>query len=68
MKEKILEYVRTHPGCRKRSIAASLHIWQCDHNFLAAVDDLCEDGLLREEYYRDPAQMEFYSKWYVMED
>lgn len=67
MREKILEYVRTHPGCRKRYIASALHIWQCDFNFLATMDDLHEDGLLREEYYKDPAQMEFYSKWYVVE-
>lgn len=68
MREKILEFVRNHPGCRKRSIAAALRVWQCDFTFLATINDLYEDGLLREEYHCDPAQMEFYSRWYVVED
>lgn len=67
MREKILEYLREHPGARKRSVASYLHIWQCDPEFLGTFDDLCEDGLIREEIYRDPAQIEFYSKWYVVE-
>ena len=66
MREQILSYLRENPGARKRSIASHLHVWQCSFEFLATMDDLCEDGLIREEPYRDPAQMEFYSKWYVV--
>lgn len=66
MREKILDYLREHPGARKRSIASHLRIWQCSFEFLATMDDLCEDGLIREEIYKDPAQMEFYSKWYAV--
>ena len=66
MEEKILSYLRKHPGARKREIASHLHVWQCSFEFLATIDDLCEDGLIREEIYRDPAQMEFYSKWYAV--
>lgn len=66
MREQILSYLREHPGARKRSIANHLRVWQCSFEFLATMDDLCEDGLIREEIYRDPAQMEFYSKWYVV--
>lgn len=66
MREQILAYLRGHPGARKREIAGHLRIWQCSFEFLATMDDLCEDGLIREEIYKDPAQMEFYSKWYAV--
>ena len=66
MRDQILAYLRENPGARKRSIANHLRVWQCSFEFLATMDDLCEDGLIREEIYRDPAQMEFYSKWYVV--
>lgn len=66
MKDQILDYLRKHPGARKREIAGHLHIWLCSFDFLAAIDDLYEDGLIRYETYRDPAQMEYYDKWYVV--
>lgn len=67
MREKILEYLRTNPGAHKRNIASFLKVWQCSFEFLATMDDLYEDGLIRSEIYRDPAQMEYYEKWYVVE-
>lgn len=66
MKEKILEYLTSHPGARKREVAHFLKVWQCDFNFLATFDDLCEDNLIREEIIHDIGNMEYYSKWYVV--
>ena len=66
MKEKILEYLERHPGARKRYIASYLRVWQCSHDFLRAMADLEADRKIRRELYKDPAQMEFFDKWYVV--
>ena len=67
MREKILAYLRDHPGARKREIAGHLKVWQCSFDFLATIDDLYEDGLIHYETHIDPAQMEYYDKWYAVE-
>lgn len=65
--DKIIEYVRNHPGCRQREIAVSLHVWQCDPFFMGALADLEDLGRLRRESYQDIGNMEYYYKWYVKE-
>lgn len=65
MKEKILAYITLHPGCRKREIAGAIKIWQCDGTFLRTMTELAQGNVIRYETYRDPAQMEYYDKWYI---
>lgn len=65
--EKILSYLREHPGARKREIAGRLHLWQCNEHFLIIMHHLERARLIRRESYSDPAQMEYYDKWYVVE-
>ena len=67
MREKILAHLQAHPGARKREIAHCIPCWQCDFDFLATFDDLCEDGLIRYETIKDFANMEYYDKWYLVE-
>lgn len=64
--ESIITYIKKHPGCRKREIAGSLHIWQCDTRFLHAMGELERYGVIKSVIYRDPAQMEYYDKWYIV--
>lgn len=66
MTEKILSYLREHPGARKREIAGHLHTWQCSHEFLRTMADLEADEKIQRETFKDPAQMEFYDKWYAV--
>lgn len=65
MKEKILEYIRENPGCRQRYIASAIGIWQCDAVFLECLRDLRAAGLVYRISYSDPANMEFFYKWYL---
>ena len=66
MREKILAYLHDHPGARKREIAGHLHIWQCNSDFLLLMGLMADTGQIRYETYRDPAQMEYYDKWYAV--
>ena len=65
MKRKILEAIAAMPGCRQRSIAAAIHVWQCDATFLESLRDLRAAGLIYRINYSDPANMEFFYKWYL---
>ena len=67
IRTKILNYLCKHPGSRKRYIASYLKIWQCDSLFLNTMDDLYEDGLIRYETVINPAQLEYYDKWFVVD-
>jgi hypothetical protein len=67
MAEKILAYLCDHPGARKREIAGHLHIWLCDETFLIIIQHLERAHLIRRETFSDPAQMEYYDKWYAVE-
>jgi len=67
IRKQILGYLRKHPGARKRYIANYLNIWQCDFLFLSTMDDLYEDGLIRYETVINPAQLEYYDKWFVVD-
>ena len=65
MKKKILEAIAMMPGCRQRSIAAAIHVWQCDATFLESLRDLRAAGLIYRINHSDPANMEFFYKWYL---
>ena len=65
MKRKILEAIATMPGCRQRSIAATIHVWQCDATFLECLRDLRAAGLIYRINHSDPANMEFFYKWFL---
>lgn len=65
MKQKILDYIKANPGCRKREIAHSLGVWQCNGEFLRTVADMENAGIIHSESYSDPAQMEFYLKYFI---
>ena len=67
MKEKIYNYIKENPGCRKREIASALHIWLCSKDFMKALTDLSLEGRTYSVYYKDPANMEYYNKWYIVE-
>lgn len=65
MKRKILEAIAAMPGCRQRSIASAIHVWQCDATFLECLRDLRNAGLIYRIDHSDPANMEFFYKWYL---
>lgn len=65
MKRKILEAIASMPGCRQRSIASAIHVWQCDVTFLESLRDLRAAGLIYRINHSDPANMEFFYKWYL---
>lgn len=63
MKEKILNVLCEHPGLRKREIANYLY---CHHfTIISLLDEMKKDGLVITKYHHDPAQMEFYDKYYI---
>lgn len=64
---QILLYLHEHAGSRQRYIASACHVWLCDAIFMGAIRDLHDLGLIRNESINDPAQMEFYYKWYLTE-
>jgi len=66
MKEKILEFLTNHPGARKREIASFLKIWLCDSEFIRIINEMQRNGFIRYEVFNDPANMEYYNKWYVV--
>lgn len=65
MKRKILEAIAAMPGCRQRSIASAIRVWQCDATFLECLRDLRASGLVFRISHSDPANMEFFYKWYL---
>lgn len=65
MEKKILAYLNRWPGARKRSIASAIGIWQCEATFLECMRDLRNAGLIYRINHSDPANMEFYDKWYL---
>lgn len=67
MKEKILACLNRWPGSRKREIAGFLRIWLCDKVFLDTMSELKNNGLIQYVTINDPANMEFYDKWYLTE-
>ena len=64
MKSQILEYIKSHEGCRKRDIADALKVWVGD--IVKPIFELESDHKIYRVIYRDNAQMEFYDKWYLV--
>ena len=64
LKNEILRYIMNHPGCRKRTIAEDIGIWQCHTQFLAAMCELEQEKMITSELFRDPANMDYYYKFY----
>lgn len=67
MEKKILAYLNRWPGARKREIAGFLRIWLCDKVFLDTMSELKNNGLIQYVTINDPANMEFYDKWFLTE-
>ena len=64
---QILLYLYERAGSRQCYIANACHVELCDAIFLGAICALHNLGLIRDESIYDPAQMEFYYKWYLTE-
>ena len=65
-RENILNILREHTGLRKREIASYLY---CHHfTLITTLYEMEEDGLLKRINVHDTANMEFYEKYYVVED
>ena len=65
MDRKILKYIGANPGCRQRYIASSVGVWQCDAIFMGCLHNLEDLGFIYRESYSDPANMEYFYKWYL---
>lgn len=68
MRDDIKTILRKHPGIRKRQIAGYLHVWLADDAFLITMREMERAGEIRYESFSDPANMEFYDKWYIQEE
>ena len=64
IKEAIVEYIEKYPGTRKHYLGEACGEWYI--NLLPLVHELEEEGRIYSEYYRDPANMEFYDKYYTV--
>lgn len=62
-KDAILEIIKDHPGLRKCDIGATLHV----HHFkiLNLLNELKSEGKIKTVYHNDPANMEFYDRYYL---
>lgn len=63
MKEQIVEILKAHPGLRKREVAQYLRIPHLD--VITPMYELCAEGILRYEVYKDLANADYYEKYYV---
>ena len=63
--EKILIYLYKFPYSRKRYIAKAIGLWQCNVNFLHAMNSLNDMGLIDYRTIRDIGNMEYYDEWYL---
>ena len=67
MEEKILAYLNRWPGSRKRAIARGARIFSVDGQLLRTMSQMEKDGLIQRVTVKDPANMEFYDKWFLTE-
>lgn len=65
MDKKILETIGAMPGCRQREIASAIGVWQCNSIFMGCLHNLEDLGFVYRENYSDPANMEYFYKWYL---
>lgn len=66
MEERILACLNRWPGARKREIAKKIHCF-VNGAFLRAFSEMENAGLIQHVIINDPANMEFYDKWYLTE-
>lgn len=66
MEERILACLNRWPGARKREIAKEIHCF-VNGTFLRAFSEMENAGLIQHVTINDPANMEFYDKWYLTE-
>lgn len=66
MENLIIEYVRKNPGMRKRAVASGIGVL-FTADFLKTFTSLVKNGILREVDIREPANMEFFSRYYINE-
>ena len=66
MEEKILACLNRYPGARKRFIASEIRCF-VNGTFLCAFSEMENTGLIQRVTINDPANMEFYDKWYLTE-
>ena len=63
MKTYLLNYIKENPGTRKREIPK----WSANRSaMILALDELEKEHKIRSVTYSDPAQMEFYDKYYAV--
>lgn len=65
MEKKILTYLNRWPGARKRSIARGVRVFSA--TLIPLMSQMEKDGLIQRVTIKDPANMEFYDKWYLTE-
>lgn len=65
MEEKIIKLLRERPGLRKRMVASHLRVPVKD--IISLMYQMCYEGKLRYEVYKDIPNMEYYEKYYVVE-
>lgn len=64
IKVAIVEFLEKYPGTRKHWLGQACGEWYI--NLLPLIRELEEEGKIYSEYYRDPANMEFYDKYYAV--
>ena len=64
MKEKILACLNRYPGAHKRFVASEIHS-PVNGIFLHSFRELEDIGFIQHITIHDPANMEFYDKWYL---
>lgn len=65
MDKEILRAIAAMSGCRQRSIASTIGVSQYDAIFMGCLHNLEDLGFIYHENYSDPANMEYYNKWYL---
>ena len=61
--KKLLDTVKENPGCRVRTLADIIDEPPLD--VIDALGSLEDVGLVRHETHSEPANMQFYKKWYA---
>lgn len=65
MEEKIIEYIRSHQGCRLREIGEALGVWH--PTLIHTMYKLQSEGRVAATIHNDMANMDNYIMYYVLE-
>lgn len=63
MKEKILNIVKEHPGCRLSTLASLAH--ESKTSVMKVLYDLEDESKVFRKLHSEPANMEYYYQWYA---